>query len=135
MRKPAPARIIVLTLASAIALVFAACANPDTQTPTCVNNVGDAGLMNVDGGCEGFAICIGSNGHATAAVNCCVGDAGAFTGNDLATCLYGFADPSCPYLVSSVSQMGMDVVFTCSTTPPPSGGTGGSTPSDGGADG
>ena len=45
----------------------------------------------------------------------------ALTGNDLAVCLYGYGDPSCPYLDSKVD--GMNVTYTCLTKPP--GGTGG----------
>jgi hypothetical protein len=133
MRKPAPVALFVLTLASALGALFAACADPDTQTPTCVNNVGANGLVATDGGCEGFASCV-VNGNVAPASQCCVGDGGVpLTGNDLETCLFGFGDPSCRYLSSSYSDMGTNVIYTCSATAPD--GAGGSSPGDGGADG
>jgi hypothetical protein len=118
MRTSAPSAssaILVVFLASAgaaVAVAIGACADPDTQTPTCTPNVDEGGIFHaVDGGCEQFAQC--DLGPASA---CCTDDdGGALTGNDLATCLYGYGDPSCVYLLSSTD--GLNVTYTCSTTP------------------
>jgi hypothetical protein len=147
MRTPSNPHLLRLALGAIVASVFAAfvaCADPDTQTPTCVPNVGEAGINStIANGCEQFAVC--EMGPPAA---CCVNaDGGALTGNDLATCLHGYGDPSCVFLLTMYTgDGGNNVIYTCSTTPPM--GTGGSSsttttttsssgtgPSDGGGNG
>jgi hypothetical protein len=102
--------------AATVALAIGACANPDTQSPTACTS-GPYGL------CEGFAVC--ASGPAS---TCCVdADGGALTGNDLYTCLYGYGDPSCTYLVPTTTILDggdVGVSYMCSTTMPT--GSGGS---------
>jgi hypothetical protein len=76
-------------------------------------------------GCDQFPTCL-----LGAAINCCTGDGGAtLTGNDLETCLYGYGDPSCPYLQITYVQgtSGIEMNYKCVTSPPDGGnqGTGG----------
>jgi hypothetical protein len=128
---------ILGVLAASVAAAIAACANPDTLTPMCVPNVDEAGITPPNmASCTQFAACYLKDGAPGTAAECCVSpDGGPFVGNDLQTCLYGYADPTCPYLISTTSMMGMNVVFMCSLTPGTgNGGTGGG-PSDAGAGG
>jgi hypothetical protein len=125
-----PARPILVSFlagaAATVAVVIGACANPDTQSPTCIDNVDQYGAHPVDGGCEGFATC-----PSGAPATCCMADAGVpLTGNDLATCLHGYGDPACAYIITTTSTSGTNVNYTCSESPPsaPSGDAG----SDGG---
>jgi hypothetical protein len=62
-------------------------------------------------------------------------DGGPFVGNDLASCLYGYGDPSCPYLNTVSTMMGMNVIMTCSMTPQMGPGSGGSGAGGGGGTG
>jgi hypothetical protein len=121
---PAASALLAVFLAgaaAAMALAIGACADPDTQTPTCVPNVDQTGVHVVANGCEAFPTCTVGNGAAS---NCCVQDGGApLTGNDLATCLYGYGDPQCAYLVSTTD--GANVSYTCSATAPTGAGDGG----------
>jgi hypothetical protein len=157
MRKLAPAsfirrpRLWLLLLATAsvsVGVAIAACANPDTYTPMCTPNVGvEGGGFGIDpllddGGCEPLAVCVpGCPPNVSVncpAALCCVNDGGvkdgvivdggAFTGNDLASCLYGYGDPSCPFLLSTVTDggdAGPGVIYNCSLTPVGDTGTGG----------
>jgi hypothetical protein len=112
--------------AATVALAIGACSNPDTQSPNCHSNVNANGLYadpNDNMTCYGFAAC--PSGEPS---TCCVDDNGApLTGNDLATCLHGYGDTSCAFLISSttVDDAGAaGVAYTCSATMP--SGTGGS---------
>ena len=75
MRIPkAPAFFALLVAASAGALgALPSCTSGDGVTPTCVENINDAGFMfPADGGCDSFAVCpMGSPEQ------CCVADGGA----------------------------------------------------------
>jgi hypothetical protein len=129
MRLPAhPILVSLLAGAAAtVAVVIGACADPDTQTPSCVDNVDQYGEHPATNGCEGFATC-----PSGAPATCCMADAGVpLTGNDLATCLHGYGDPACSYIITTISgTSGTNVTYTCSANPPstPSGDAG----SDGG---
>ncbi len=79
-------RAILAGTAAAMISAIGACTTTNTQTPSCTENVGEAGIEPIDGGCEGFAVC--TLGPPSA---CCVdSDGGALTGSDLANCLYGY---------------------------------------------
>ncbi len=151
MRKlaPSPIAVRILVVAASSALVaIGACANPDTQTPACNDNVKSFGVdPSVTNGCEGFAPCsLPPLQGGSQASGCCVdADGGALSGNDLASCLHGYGDSTCPYLCVTTTMMGTNMYFQCSSTPCPTGsGTGGSgtggggtgaSPKDGGGDG
>ena len=123
MRKLAPSRPVVLFLlasAASVALVFGACANPDTLTPTCTNNVGPNGInQTVANGCELVAPC----DKGAAALCCTAPDGGALAANDFNACLHGYGDPTCSYLVNTPYDGG--VILTCSPTAPGDAGGGG----------
>jgi hypothetical protein len=93
MRPPAPStsRVFVVLLANAAlaALIAAAgaCSDTDAPTPTCNNNVSDAGIIPDPMGCFQFAELCAAGSPAA----CCTDDAGVpFMGNDLASCYYGY---------------------------------------------
>jgi hypothetical protein len=75
---------VALALGSLLATVIA-CSDPDGTTPTCVQDVGEGGIMPVDGGCTQFAVCLDDAGNAQNPKVCCPADAG-----DQAACLYGY---------------------------------------------
>ena len=104
MRLLSPGPILVLVLAGAaatVALVIGACTDPDTQTPTCDNNVNANGIYaRTPTGATGSPSAAPTGAPST----CCVdADGGALTGNDLATCLHGYGDQTCAYLVSTTA--------------------------------
>jgi hypothetical protein len=94
MDKPAARRRIApfaaaLALGSLVATVIA-CADPDGTTPTCVQDVGEAGYVATQGGCSEFALCLDDAGTPQGTVAdivkvCCPADAG-----DQAACLFGY---------------------------------------------
>jgi hypothetical protein len=137
-----PAAMILSLLVSSVIVAIGACANPDGKTPMCNNNVGPNGIKPDPNGCQGYAVCVGPDGGVAPPATCCISpDGGLFAGNDLAECLHGYGDPSCAYLLETDTMMGMNVVYTCSSTPPGTGaggsgagggGTGGGGPTDGG---
>jgi hypothetical protein len=131
--------LILAVFATSVAAAIAACANPDTLTPSCNPNVDKNGIKPpVADSCTMFAACYLRDGAAGTPAQCCVDDGGApLTGNDLNTCLYGFGDPSCPYLITrNATGTGMNITETCSLTPDTGGGgTGGSGPGDAGGNG
>ena len=112
-------------LAATAALVIGACVNPDTVQGSCTPNVDGTGILQNADGCDQFAYCDSDGGPA----DCCKADGGApLTGGDLAACLHGYGDPTCPYLTGGSGN------FMCSTTPPvpDGGGAGGGGTTDGG---
>jgi uncharacterized membrane protein YgcG len=114
---------LVASLAPVAASSFAGCTSTDTLTPSCTNNVTANGMTPDDAGCSVFATC----SLGAAALCCKAADGGALGSDDLATCLYGYGDPSCPYLQIVYSDMGTEMAYTCVTSPPDGGaGTGGS---------
>jgi hypothetical protein len=130
--------LILGVFAASVAAAIAACANPDTLTPMCDSNVSEAGILPPNANsCTQFAACYLKDGAPGTAAQCCVSaDGGPFVGNDLASCLYGFGDPMCPYLITrNATGTGMNISQTCSLTPDMGGGgggTGGSGPQDAG---
>jgi hypothetical protein len=88
MRTPASSLLLTMLAGTAVA-VIGACTTTATQTPSCIDNVGAAGIEAIDGGCEGFATCY-VNGAPAAPETCC---AEAGTGVDFASCVYGFGGP------------------------------------------
>ena len=123
-----PILLMILTGAAAAVLVeIAACATPDSQTPSCIPNVDQEGEHAIDGGCETFPTCP----LGPPAACCTSADGGALTGNDLADCLYGYG--ACVSLVTSTDSEGNQVV-TCSDSYD-AGGAGGSAADGGASDG
>ena len=111
MLKPTPFNLVtVFAAALLIGAAFSAmgaCSSPDGMTPMCTFNVDDSGIVAQDGGCEGFALCVGKDGGQQPAKMCCVddtSDAGApLTGDALAQCLYGYGEGPPPGSTSSSS--------------------------------
>ncbi len=96
------------------------CTSGDGVTPSCINNINDAGFMYpIDGGCYSFAECPMGSPQL-----CCVDGGTPLNGNMLAECLYGYG--ACAQLVIKPDGKG-GVVETCSgTVVTGSGGAGGS---------
>jgi hypothetical protein len=94
---------------TAATLAFVACANPDTQNPTCTYNVDEGGILPAADGCESFATCPLEGG---APACCTADDGGALGSNDYRACLHGYGDPDCAHLLSTPVEGG--VLFTCS---------------------
>lgn len=122
-----PLLVMILTGAAASGLVaIGACANPDSQTPSCTPNVDRYGEHAIDSGCESFPTC--SLGPPAA---CCTNaDGGALTGNELADCLFGYG--ACASLVTTTDSAG-NQVMTCSDSYDAAGAGGSSSGADGGA--
>lgn len=98
-----------LLLAAAILGAIGACTSTSSQTPSCVENVDQTGIHPVADGCEGFAVC-----PSGAPSTCCQdGDGGALTGNNLATCLYGYG--GCAAIITTSDAMG-NTTYVCSST-------------------
>jgi hypothetical protein len=107
----APRSVLITLLAgaaTAAALAFAACANPDTQNPSCTNNVDQYGIHPSDTGCDQLATCT----KGPPAACCTTADGGPLGTNDLLACLHGYGDPNCAYLLTTPVEGG--VLFTCS---------------------
>ena len=94
MHKPESAPLLVKVLGgAAIALCTAlgACSDSNGVTPDCTFNVDENGIHAKSDGCEKFSPCLDKNGNPQDAHKCCVDDKGAaLTGDDLATCLFGY---------------------------------------------
>jgi hypothetical protein len=76
--------LLVAAVIVAVFAAFGACANVEGTTPTCTNNVDDAGITAKADGCEQFATC--DRGDATL---CCQDDMGMPV-EDYAACLFGY---------------------------------------------
>jgi hypothetical protein len=95
-----------LALAALVAAPFAllgACSSESGVTPTCADNLGAAGIdPKVDGGCTGFAICAANPSKPS--VCCTSADGKAFTGEELAVCLFGYGAGPAPSTAAASSS-------------------------------
>jgi hypothetical protein len=89
-------RGVALAAFAAVPLAFfVACTVAQGTTPSCVPNVDANGIKTgVENGCSGFAICdVNPNSPA----ECCKkADGTAFTGSELALCLYAYGAGPAP---------------------------------------
>jgi hypothetical protein len=75
-------------------------------TPTCDDNVDDGGMLLDPNGCAQFAAC-----PSGAPATCCVNaDGGPLTGNDLASCLYGYG--GCTSFAVATDMSG-NMIYMC----------------------
>ena len=125
----APVLFALLVAATAAALcALPSCTSGNGVTPSCIDNINDAGFMYpVDGGCYTFAVCPMGSPEA------CCGDGGVpLNSNMYAECLYGYG--GCAQLLIQPDGKG-GVVETCSATIVTGAGGGTSSSTGGGGTG
>lgn len=102
MQNPRFASLLVKVLggtAIALGVALGACGGVTGVTPDCTYNVDENGIKATKDGCEAFAVCDKAPNDPS---KCCVDSKGnALTGDNLATCLFGYGAGPAPTTSSS----------------------------------
>jgi hypothetical protein len=111
--------LLIAALVTLPLALIGACSSESGVTPTCANDVGEAGIQpGVDGGCTGFAVCAG---HESDPAFCCkTADGKKFTGDQLSLCLFAYGEGTAPTTAAATSSS------SSSSSGTGSGGAGGS---------